>query len=62
MLDICQKLYETHKLITYPRSDCRYLPEEHFAGRQAVMNAISVHARIYCRSLWLILIRAIAAG
>lgn len=44
MLDICQKLYETHKLITYPRSDCRYLPEEHFAGRQAVMNAISVHA------------------
>lgn len=44
MLDICQKLYETHKLITYPRSDCRYLPEEHFAGRHAVMNAISVHA------------------
>lgn len=44
VLDICQKLYETHKLITYPRSDCRYLPEEHFAGRQAVMNAISVHA------------------
>ncbi|VFS56895.1 DNA topoisomerase 3 [Kluyvera cryocrescens] len=44
VLDICQKLYETHKLITYPRSDSRYLPEEHFAGRQAVMNAISVHA------------------
>ncbi|SUG33620.1 DNA topoisomerase III [Salmonella enterica subsp. arizonae] len=44
VLDICQKLYETHKLITYPRSDCRYLPEEHFAGRHAVMNAISVHA------------------
>lgn len=44
VLDICQKLYETHKLITYPRSDCRYLPEEHFAGRHAVMNAIGVHA------------------
>ncbi|ADO48856.1 DNA topoisomerase III [[Enterobacter] lignolyticus] len=44
VLDICQKLYETHKLITYPRSDSRYLPEEHFAGRQAVLNAISVHA------------------
>ncbi len=43
VLDICQKLYETHKLITYPRSDCRYLPEEHFAGRQAVMNAIAAH-------------------
>lgn len=44
VLDICQKLYETHKLITYPRSDSRYLPEEHFAGRHAVMNAIGVHA------------------
>lgn len=44
VLDICQKLYETHKLITYPRSDSRYLPEEHFAGRHAVLNAISVHA------------------
>ncbi|MDR0218598.1 MAG: DNA topoisomerase III [Enterobacteriaceae bacterium] len=44
VLDICQRLYETHKLITYPRSDCRYLPEEHFAGRHAVLNAISVHA------------------
>ncbi|WP_313087988.1 DNA topoisomerase III [Atlantibacter hermannii] len=45
VLDICQKLYETHKLITYPRSDSRYLPEEHFAGRHAVINAISVHAK-----------------
>lgn len=42
VLDICQKLYETHKLITYPRSDSRYLPEEHFAGRQAVLNAIGI--------------------
>ena len=32
VLDVCQRLYETHKLITYPRSDCRYLPEEHFAA------------------------------
>ncbi|PCR73369.1 hypothetical protein CQA78_23530 [Klebsiella pneumoniae] len=32
------------KLITYPRSDSRYLPEEHFAGRHAVLNAIAVHA------------------
>ncbi|MCB8890046.1 DNA topoisomerase III [Vreelandella malpeensis] len=29
VLDVCQSLYERHKLITYPRSDCRYLPEEH---------------------------------
>ncbi|HAB25059.1 MAG TPA: DNA topoisomerase III [Pantoea sp.] len=44
VLDTCQKLYETHKLITYPRSDCRYLPEEHFAGRHAVLKAIQTHA------------------
>ncbi|WP_416412380.1 DNA topoisomerase III [Pantoea sp. App145] len=43
VLDCCQRLYETHKLITYPRSDCRYLPEEHFAGRHAVLNAIQAH-------------------
>lgn len=43
VLDVCQRLYETHKLITYPRSDCRYLPEEHFSGRQGVLNAINAH-------------------
>lgn len=43
VLDLCQRLYESHKLITYPRSDSRYLPEEHFAGRHAVMNAIASH-------------------
>ena len=47
VLDICQRLYETHKLITYPRSDCRYLPEEHFAERMTVLNAISTHAPTY---------------
>lgn len=47
VLDTCQRLYETHRLITYPRSDCRYLPEEHFADRHKVMNAISVHASDY---------------
>ncbi|AOV97180.1 DNA topoisomerase III [Edwardsiella hoshinae] len=44
VLDICQRLYETHKLLTYPRSDSRHLPEEHFAGRHAVMAAIASHA------------------
>ncbi|WP_313655708.1 DNA topoisomerase III [Pantoea sp.] len=43
VLDTCQRLYETHKLITYPRSDSRYLPEEHFAGRHAVLKAIQSH-------------------
>lgn len=40
VLDIAQKLYETHKLVTYPRSDCRYLPEGHFAERTHALDAI----------------------
>lgn len=47
VLDICQRLYEAHRLITYPRSDCRYLPEEHFSERFNVLNAISVHINDY---------------
>jgi len=47
VLDICQKLYETHKLITYPRSDCRYLPEEHYVGRQSVIDALQSHLPEY---------------
>lgn len=43
VLDLCQRLYETHKLITYPRSDSRYLPKEHFADRHNVINAITSH-------------------
>jgi DNA topoisomerase-3 len=62
VLDICQKLYETHKLITYPRSDSRYLPEEHYAGRHSVMNAIGVHARICYHSPPSIRTRVTAAG
>jgi DNA topoisomerase-3 len=41
VLDTCQALYERHKLLTYPRSDCRYLPVEHLAGRNAVIDAIA---------------------
>ena len=40
-LDICQKLYETHKLLTYPRSDCRYLPKGHYQDKDAVTQAIA---------------------
>lgn len=47
VLDICQKLYETHKLITYPRSDNRYLPTEHFNDRFKVMAAIAHHLPEY---------------
>ncbi len=47
VLDICQNLYEKHKLITYPRSDCRYLPKAHFTNREKTFNAISTHLQQY---------------
>ena len=40
VLDTCQQLYERHKLITYPRSDCRYLPKEHLNDVPQVIAAI----------------------
>ncbi|MWP62262.1 DNA topoisomerase III [Gilliamella sp. Pas-s25] len=40
VLDICQSLYEKHKLITYPRSDCRFLPEEHLKQITGIKSAI----------------------
>lgn len=44
VLNICQSLYEKHKLITYPRSDSRYLPVEHFAQASSVTQAIANNA------------------
>ncbi len=41
VLSCCQTLYERHKLITYPRSDCRFLPEEHYSQSGAVLDAIA---------------------
>ncbi|MER2491571.1 DNA topoisomerase III [Catenovulum sediminis] len=43
-LDTCQSLYEKHKLITYPRSDCRYLPKEHFTQAPQISQAIGQNA------------------
>jgi len=40
VLDICQALYERHKLITYPRSDSRYLPLEQLSQASSVLAAI----------------------
>ncbi len=44
VLDSCQSLYERHKLVTYPRSDCRYLPKQHYADRERVLSAIAHNA------------------
>ncbi|WP_340617386.1 type IA DNA topoisomerase [Xenorhabdus entomophaga] len=40
-LDIMQGLYETHKLLTYPRTDNRYLSDEHYYQAGDIAAAIS---------------------
>ncbi len=40
-LDVVQGLYETHKLLTYPRSDNRYLSDEHFYQTGDIAAAIA---------------------
>lgn len=40
ILNIAQALYETHKVTTYPRSDCCYLPESMFNEAPAVLDAL----------------------
>jgi len=41
VLDVCQALYERHKLITYPRSDCRYLPREQLKQASGIINTLA---------------------
>lgn len=38
VLDCAQRLYERHRLITYPRSDCRYLPRDYLKGINATLQ------------------------
>jgi DNA topoisomerase-3 len=40
VLDAAQKLYEEHKLTTYPRSDCGYLASGQHADAKNILNAI----------------------
>lgn len=40
VLEICQSLYEKHKLTSYPRTDCGYLPEAQHADADAVLTAV----------------------
>jgi len=41
VLDVCQALYERHKLITYPRSDCRYLPKEQLKQARGIVSTLA---------------------
>jgi len=40
VLEVCQALYETHKLTSYPRTDCPYLPEAQHADATGVLDAV----------------------
>ena len=40
VLNCCQKLYETCKLTSYPRSDCQYLPTSQFGDVKQVLAAL----------------------
>lgn len=40
VLEACQALYETHKLASYPRTDCGHLPAVQHADASAVLAAV----------------------
>ena len=40
-LDTCQSLYEK-KITTYPRTDCRYLPEEQLADAPKILRSLPI--------------------
>ena len=49
-LQIVQALYERHKVLTYPRTDSRYLPEDYLGNAKAVLTKfedpeLGAHAR-----------------
>ena len=49
-LQIAQALYEKHKVLTYPRTDSRYLPEDYVSNAKATLTkfediSLSEHAR-----------------
>ena len=38
---ILQKLYESYKILTYPRSDCEYIPESQFNDARIILDLLS---------------------
>jgi DNA topoisomerase-3 len=56
-LQIAQQLYEKHKALTYPRTDSRYLPEDHLGTAKRVMGSfadrdLAQHAEKALRQDW----------
>jgi len=58
-LQIAQSLYEKHKALTYPRTDSRYLPEDHVATAKHVLASFEdptllSHARKALERGWVV--------
>lgn len=43
-LDAAQRLYEAHKVLTYPRTDSRHLPGDYLATVQQIIGALTADA------------------
>lgn len=41
-LELVQSLYETHKLVSYPRCDCRYISSSQIQNAKSLIAAVSV--------------------
>jgi DNA topoisomerase-3 len=57
-LQVAQQLYERHKVITYPRTDSRYLPEDYLGTATHVLSSLvdptlAPHARKVLENGWL---------
>jgi DNA topoisomerase-3 len=53
-LQIAQQLYERHKVITYPRTDSRFLPEDYLPTVKATLSKIgNPHARTALEKHWI---------
>lgn len=46
-LGLAQSLYEKHKVLTYPRTDSRHLPEDYIDTTKEVLEAVSENANYY---------------
>jgi DNA topoisomerase III len=58
-LQIAQRLYEHHKVLTYPRTDSRYLPEDNLGGVKKVLNSLEdptlyQHAKVALEQGWVV--------
>jgi DNA topoisomerase-3 len=56
-LQIAQALYEKHKVLTYPRTDSKFLPEDHIATAKQVLGSfddrsLAVHAEKALQQGW----------